>query len=149
MPPEQEVSFTLNDGRTLLIAAKRVCLWFSVLVELEDDNLHKHLRLPINQLARLNALDDDDLEWQDPAELMAIAQAVVAAPLPEKLQMPETLLANLRPYQKLGVAWMQQRANLAVGGILADDMGLGKTLQTLSHISVSYTHLTLPTIYSV
>ncbi len=40
----------------------------------------------------------------------------------------------LRPYQKVGVEWMQNLAARGRGGILADDMGLGKTLQTLTFI---------------
>ncbi|NNM30126.1 MAG: hypothetical protein HKO57_11430, partial [Akkermansiaceae bacterium] len=40
----------------------------------------------------------------------------------------------LRPYQREGVEWMWQLAELGMGGILADDMGLGKTLQTLAFL---------------
>ena len=42
------------------------------------------------------------------------------------------LRADLRSYQKSGVAWLQWLADLGVGGILADDMGLGKTVQALA-----------------
>ena len=44
------------------------------------------------------------------------------------------LSATLRPYQRIGVEWMQGLASQGMGGILADDMGLGKTLQTLSFL---------------
>lgn len=53
-----------------------------------------------------------------------------------KLECPplHDLEQVLRPYQKLGVAWLAfLRAN-AFGGILADEMGLGKTLQTLAFL---------------
>jgi hypothetical protein len=40
--------------------------------------------------------------------------------------------AELRPYQRRGVAWLQTLADLGLGGVLADDMGLGKTLQTIA-----------------
>lgn len=40
----------------------------------------------------------------------------------------------LRPYQLVGVYWMQQLAEYNLGGILADDMGLGKTLQAIALI---------------
>lgn len=40
----------------------------------------------------------------------------------------------LRPYQKVGVHWMQQLSFLGLGGILADDMGLGKTLQVIAFV---------------
>ncbi|HEX4086647.1 MAG TPA: DEAD/DEAH box helicase [Chthoniobacteraceae bacterium] len=41
----------------------------------------------------------------------------------------------LRPYQKLGVYWMQFLARNGFGGILADEMGLGKTLQALAFLA--------------
>ncbi|NJM09555.1 MAG: DEAD/DEAH box helicase, partial [Bdellovibrionaceae bacterium] len=42
------------------------------------------------------------------------------------------LRAELRPYQKQGVAWLDRLNQLRLGGILADDMGLGKTIQIIS-----------------
>jgi SNF2 family DNA or RNA helicase len=46
------------------------------------------------------------------------------------------LQAQLRDYQRAGLAWMQFLRAYGFGGILADDMGLGKTIQTLAHILV-------------
>ena len=48
---------------------------------------------------------------------------------------PSCLKADLRPYQKLGLQYLQSLRSSNVGGILADDMGLGKTLQTIAHIA--------------
>ena len=45
---------------------------------------------------------------------------------------PEGLEAHLRPYQRRGLAWLAEMADLSLGGILADDMGLGKTVQVLA-----------------
>ena len=47
---------------------------------------------------------------------------------------PETLAAQLRPYQRDGFGWLASLWELELGGILADDMGLGKTLQALALI---------------
>ncbi len=47
-------------------------------------------------------------------------------------QVPETLQAELRPYQQEGILWMQRLAAWGVGGCLADDMGLGKTIQAIA-----------------
>jgi superfamily II DNA or RNA helicase len=45
---------------------------------------------------------------------------------------PDTLHAELRPYQRDGAAWLSEMAALGLGGVLADDMGLGKTVQFLA-----------------
>ena len=49
---------------------------------------------------------------------------------------PAGLAAELRPYQRDGLAWLQHLREHGIGGILADDMGLGKTVQTLAHLLV-------------
>jgi superfamily II DNA or RNA helicase len=41
------------------------------------------------------------------------------------------LRGTLRPYQKVGVAWLAFAVSLRLGVCLADDMGLGKTIQVL------------------
>ncbi|MFN8050740.1 MAG: DEAD/DEAH box helicase [Acidimicrobiales bacterium] len=45
---------------------------------------------------------------------------------------PAGLAAELRPYQRRGVAWMVDLCRAGLGGVLADDMGLGKTLQVIA-----------------
>lgn len=45
---------------------------------------------------------------------------------------PDGLLAQLRPYQRRGVAWLEAMTTSGLGGCLADDMGLGKTLQVIA-----------------
>ncbi len=49
-------------------------------------------------------------------------------------ELPATLMAKLRPYQREGFGWLATLWDLELGGILADDMGLGKTLQVLALI---------------
>lgn len=49
-----------------------------------------------------------------------------------KENLPEELLATLRPYQVEGFDWLRFLYSNHLGGILADDMGLGKTLQTIA-----------------
>jgi len=44
---------------------------------------------------------------------------------------PPGLRAELRPYQRQGLAWLTFLRDAGLGGVLADDMGLGKTLQAL------------------
>ncbi|GAA3151835.1 superfamily II DNA or RNA helicase [Kribbella aluminosa] len=51
---------------------------------------------------------------------------------PAPFTQPAGLRATLRDYQRRGVAWMAQLAQLGLGGCLADDMGLGKTIQVIA-----------------
>ncbi|MBN2707039.1 MAG: DEAD/DEAH box helicase, partial [Deltaproteobacteria bacterium] len=51
-----------------------------------------------------------------------------------KPEIPSTLQAELRSYQKEGFSWLARLAHLGFGACLADDMGLGKTVQTLTLI---------------
>jgi SNF2 family DNA or RNA helicase len=49
-----------------------------------------------------------------------------------ELPEPSGLVAELRPYQRRGLAWLAEMAELGLGGCLADDMGLGKTIQVIA-----------------
>jgi superfamily II DNA or RNA helicase len=64
--------------------------------------------------------------WRARSEAMRDLSRLPPAPV------PETLNAQLRPYQRLGVAWLWYLYEHELGGILADEMGLGKTLQALA-----------------
>ncbi len=50
----------------------------------------------------------------------------------EPIAQPRALLAELRPYQLRGLAWLAGMSGLGLGGCLADDMGLGKTVQVIA-----------------
>ncbi|MCR4715936.1 MAG: SNF2 helicase associated domain-containing protein [Lachnospiraceae bacterium] len=47
-------------------------------------------------------------------------------------EIPESINAELRGYQKTGYRWLKTLSYYGFGGILADDMGLGKTLQIIT-----------------
>ncbi len=49
-----------------------------------------------------------------------------------ELDPPDGFTAELRPYQRRGLAWLNEMDELGLGGVLADDMGLGKTIQLLA-----------------
>ncbi len=44
----------------------------------------------------------------------------------------KALRGTLRPYQEVGVQWLDLLSQLGLGACLADDMGLGKTIQVLA-----------------
>jgi hypothetical protein len=50
----------------------------------------------------------------------------------EPLTPPHALVAELRPYQLRGLAWLAGMSELGLGACLADDMGLGKTVQVIA-----------------
>jgi SNF2 family DNA or RNA helicase len=61
--------------------------------------------------------------------------------------IPQNMNAELRPYQKSGVEWIEKLRTMHLSGILADDMGLGKTLQALCAITqVSKQYPGMPTL---
>ena len=49
-------------------------------------------------------------------------------------ELPPSLNATLRPYQREGFGWLATLWRNGLGGVLADDMGLGKTVQALALI---------------
>lgn len=65
-------------------------------------------------------------EWLD-SMLLRMKEAAFEPP-----ETPDSLHAELRPYQGRGVGWMYQLRSLGFGACLADDMGLGKTVQVLA-----------------
>jgi superfamily II DNA or RNA helicase len=67
--------------------------------------------------------------WRERSEALRNLSTLSPAPLPEALDR------QLRPYQRLGVAWLWHLWRHELGGILADGMGLGKTIQALGLLS--------------
>ncbi|UII26595.1 SNF2-related protein [Fulvivirga maritima] len=52
----------------------------------------------------------------------------------EQVNIPKELRAELRPYQKEGLNWLNFLDDFNFGGCLADDMGLGKSVQIIAFI---------------
>ncbi|MCL0120945.1 DEAD/DEAH box helicase [Corynebacterium sp. CCM 8836] len=65
--------------------------------------------------------------------------AVPEQPAPVRVPVPDTVHAELRPYQRRGVDWLHWMSRAGLGAVLADDMGLGKTLQLLTLTAVEKT----------
>ncbi|WP_375433300.1 SNF2-related protein [uncultured Friedmanniella sp.] len=68
--------------------------------------------------------------WRESVGALAALARDGAAPVPE--DVPETVTAELRPYQKEAFDWLAFLHRHSLGGILADDMGLGKTIEVLT-----------------
>ncbi len=67
-------------------------------------------------------------------ELARLLEAMLQ-PLPADPPQPPGLRSTLRPYQRLGTAWLLRLHALGLGGLLADDMGLGKTHQVMGMLT--------------
>jgi superfamily II DNA or RNA helicase len=93
------------------------------------------LRLSRLDLARVSTLADrGKLTWVGAPDLRQFAQRLANFEHVDTAAVPAGLQAELRPYQRAGLNWLQFLREYGLGGLLADDMGLGKTLQTLAHI---------------
>ncbi len=134
---EGQVELQVN-GKILVLPGG---LMGSLAAELDDlvDWYGGNGRIPLSQLYRVQGLRRllPEAEWSGAESLLTRSH---------ELQMSPTLLgstssgvkAELRPYQWLGVCWLQHLKQVGFNGLLADDMGLGKTLQTLAHLSLEH-----------
>ena len=144
-PARRCVAVRVDDKHWLPVPPTRLRMLAKVLLELYRNGQKLHapaMRAPL--IAELCAtLHDGDrpLRWvgdtriRDQAYAMAMGPRRAAATAP-----PVELRAELRPYQREGVAWLQHLREHDAGGVLADDMGLGKTLQTIAHVLTEKQH---------
>jgi superfamily II DNA or RNA helicase len=87
-------------------------------------------------LEHIAHLDDDGFgRFLDSPEAMALRERVRDFKGVPSAELPRSLHAELRPYQKDGFDFLAHLVQVKLGGILADDMGLGKTLQTLTWLA--------------
>ena len=136
------LNIPISDYRYLTIPSEKIRPFLAILLELfGGSRLDKNGTLKISRfnaasLAEMEAHSYGLFSIKGGSELRRLAQklsdfkGISDAPLPHNLQ------TELRPYQKLGLNWLQFLREYAFAGILADDMGLGKTVQTLAHLLV-------------
>ncbi len=125
----------LDDGSRVALPAERLKPLALTLIDLFD-RPDGALRLTLPDAPRLaQALEGD---WQVAgrealdgwlARLREMGEFRPVTP-------PASLQAELRPYQRDGLGWLQHLRRHGLAGILADDMGLGKTVQVLAHLLV-------------
>ena len=136
--PEEEM-FPLKvdeEGHVWRVPVKLMRTLLNQFADLLHDAEGERLRLPNAAMGQLDEVLDDlpTLPWEPPAKLKTLASGLRASRDPVPLPAPEGFHAQLRPYQQVGVGWLQFLADTGMNGVLADDMGLGKTVQTLAHI---------------
>lgn len=96
------------------------------------EDLESGLNLPVVRGLRL--LDSDDSKIFSFEASFRQFLDNIRNPDAMDFEVPKSLAAILRDYQKHGYKWMKTIASYGFGGILADDMGLGKTLQCITYI---------------
>ena len=135
------VAVKVDDKRWLPVPPARLKLLSKVLCELYKTGTKVSapaIRAPL--IAELcSTLHDGSrpLRWVGDTKIREQAYALALGPKRSgAVTGPEGLRADLRPYQREGVSWLQHLREHGAGGILADDMGLGKTLQTIAHVLI-------------
>ena len=86
------------------------------------------------ELAALGVVGRQAQAWQQQVQGLLEASAADGISGSGRGLPPDTLRAELRPYQLDGFGWLAFLWQHRLGGILADDMGLGKTLEALALI---------------
>ncbi len=135
-----EVVTGMDDGRILKLPADRIARLLAVVEDLlEAGNRTTSETLVLDEAQAADVLDLEDIvitRWQDGATIAdRIARFRTVDALADAA-LPPGFTATLRPYQQLGVNWLQHLRQNDLGGLLADDMGLGKTAQTIAHIAI-------------
>ena len=139
-PTRRCVAVRVDDKRWLPVPPGRLKLLAKVLVELYRNG--PKLSAPASRaplIAELcSGLHDGGarpMRWVGDTKIRDQACSLALGPVDAgAFSPPVGLAADLRPYQREGVAWMQNLRAHGASGILADDMGLGKTLQTIAHV---------------
>ncbi|PIC67952.1 ATP-dependent helicase [Sporosarcina sp. P16a] len=111
------------------------------LMEQVDDGEWTVKDLLFNEVPEEIAPVYDEEEEDDPLVAFSMQQSLrkVMNMLHDKkglpaVTVPETLHAELRPYQQEGFEWLHFMRDNKFGAVLADDMGLGKTVQLITYL---------------
>ncbi len=135
-----ELVTSLEDGRILKLPAERIGRLLAVMDDLvEAAGRSTEQTLVLDSTSAPAVLDLEDLvttRWQDGAMIIEQVARFRAVSDIAQAEVPVRFTASLRPYQQLGVNWLQHLRANGLGGLLADDMGLGKTAQTIAHIVI-------------
>jgi SNF2 domain-containing protein/helicase-like protein len=124
----------LPDAGWLELDTQAVAEAHEVMADLGLDALSAEAqRINLEQGACLN--DQAFQRFLDSAEAKALRERLSTFEGVPRVELPSSIKADMRPYQKDGFDFLCHLTGLKLGGILADDMGLGKTLQTLAWLA--------------
>ncbi|HCS88591.1 MAG: DEAD/DEAH box helicase [Thiohalocapsa sp. PB-PSB1] len=89
--------------------------------------------MSLQEILRRSA-EDDAFEVDPDAALADMLERLHDQSQLQPVESPAGLQAELRDYQKRGLAWLGFLEELGLNGCLADDMGLGKTMQVIARL---------------
>ena len=135
---------TLPDGRLLPLPGDRMAPILKGLIELigprSDAIDNGRVKLHRAEAAALAAWADElgsGVAWGASTErLIALGRELKRGRRLKEVTPPPSFRAELRPYQALGLSWLDFLRETGFGGVLADDMGLGKTVQALAFLAL-------------
>ncbi|MFC4160098.1 DEAD/DEAH box helicase [Chitinimonas lacunae] len=137
LPDDHPLRLRLPEG-ILVLPLGRLRPMLMALVELFDRGSvdpNGHLSLSRLDAGRLHQLErEGGIAMRGGETLRAFGRALAKLAEQGGMEAPAGFGAELRDYQKQGLAWLQTLREHGLAGILADDMGLGKTIQALAHI---------------
>jgi SNF2 family DNA or RNA helicase len=95
----------------------------------------KNIQIPkINFSTVETIFETEQIDEKVAAELAVYRQRFADFSSIQEVQVPSSLKATLRSYQKSGLNWLNFLDDFNFGGVLADDMGLGKSIQIIAFI---------------
>ncbi len=125
-----KILLTLEDGRVVRLDGGRVhAMLAPVLAWFQGGQVDQ---ISVLQAALLPA--QVIYRGRDTDAWAAMREKLSAGATLQPVSPAKGFVADLRPYQLSGLAWLTHLHELRMGAVLADDMGLGKTVQTLAHL---------------
>ncbi len=128
------LNLRLPDGELVHVPADRVQRWLRPLVELALAGLDGAGELVVPAPVAADIAGDDPGRFAASAELSAAIERLAALLALEPRRESADFAGTLRPYQRIGLAWLRTLHDAGHGGLLADEMGLGKTIQVLAFL---------------
>jgi len=133
-----------EEWRRLVASKTRLVRFRGQWVELDRDKMQEMLafwrrhgqetpEMSIQELLRRTATDDTYEVDRDDTLAGMLERLRDRSRLEPIADLPR-LKAELRDYQRRGVAWLRFLEQLGLNGCLADDMGLGKTMQVIARL---------------